>query len=334
MRDKYKFAQLDQEIFKTLKNLDYHPDVIFDVGASNGKWSYLIQKIVPDAAYHLFEPLVDHVPSYTSIMQSNLEKSSKFTLHKYGLGENNEKKTMSIFSEGFSSTLLAMPENEDLTKMSVPVFKMDDAIKQFNLPQPQVIKADIQGYELAMLKGATNTLPQVDILLLETWVCRGYNQECPLLLEIMNWLARFNFYLWDYGDCFREENDKLHTIDCVFVNSKTLPSLALPYLYQPGEDEFVKTLQTELEGCKSALEYSNKEILTLQAELEGCKSALEHSNKEILTLQAELEECKSALEHRKRENLTLSQEIVAMKSSKFWQLRSQWFKLKGLFGLS
>lgn len=291
MRDKYQFAQLDQEIFKTLQNLDYHPQVIFDVGASNGYWSYLINEIVPDATYHLFEPLVDHIPSYTTIMQSNLEKSPNFTLHKYGLGECNEEKTMSIFSEGFGSTLLAMPENNELTKISVPILTMDSAIKQFNLPQPQVIKADIQGFELAMLKGATATLPKVDVLLIEAWIYRGYTQECALLLEIMNWLAKFNFYLWDYGDCFREESGKLQTIDCVFVNSKTLPSLAPLSFYEPRKDESIQTLEAELESYKS--------------QLESCQL----------------------------QNLTLSQEIAAMESSKFWRLRSQWFKLKRWFGL-
>ena len=298
MRAKHQFAQLDQEIFKTLKNLDYHPQVIFDVGASNGYWSYLIREIVPDATYHLFEPLVDHIPSYTTIMESNLEKNPNFTLHKCGLGECNEERTMSIFSEGFGSTLLAMPENKELTKISVPILTMDDAIKKFTLPQPQVIKADIQGFELAMLKGATATLPKVDVLLLETWVYRGYTQECALLLEIMNWLAKFNFYLWDYGDCFREESGKLQTMDCVFVNSKTLPSLAPSSLYEPQEDESIKKLWAELESCKSELE-------SRKSELASCQS----------------------------QNLTLSEEIVAMKSSKFWKLRSQWFKLKRWFGL-
>ncbi|MEL4894759.1 FkbM family methyltransferase [Crocosphaera sp. Alani8] len=291
MRTKYNFAQLDQEIFKTLKNLDYHPEVIFDVGASNGYWSYLIHEIVPDATYHLFEPLVDHIPTYTSIMESNLEKCPNFTLHKYGLGEKSEEKIMSIFSEGFGSTLLAMDENQDLKKISVPILTMDEAIKQFNLPQPQVIKADIQGFELAMLKGATATLPKTDVLLLEAWVYRGYTQECALLLEIMNWLAKFNFYLWDYGDCFREDNGKLQTIDCVFVNGKTLPSLAPLSSYEPKRDESIQNLEAELESYKS-------ELARYQSE-----------------------------------NLNLAEEIVAMKSSKFWKLRRQWFKLKRWLGL-
>jgi len=39
---------------------------------------------------------------------------------------------------------------------------------KFNLPQPNVIKADIQGFELEMLKGGRETLINVDVLLLET----------------------------------------------------------------------------------------------------------------------------------------------------------------------
>jgi hypothetical protein len=100
----------------------------------------------------------------------------------------------------------------------------------------------------------------------------------------MNWLAKFGFYLWDYGDCYREENGKLQTIDCVFVNSRTFPLMNQASLYEPQIDESEKkSLETELE--------------TLQSQ-----------------------------------NLTLQQQITAMESSKFWKLRSQWFKLKKMFG--
>lgn len=284
-RATYKFAELDQDIFNTLKNLGYQPKVIFDVGASNGYWSWLIREIVPEAEYHLFEPLVDYIPSYQTIMQSNLEACPSFTLHKYGLGSHNSEMMMSLFSEGFGSTLISMPENQELQRISVPILTLDDAIEKFDLPQPNVIKADIQGFELEMLKGAQKTLAKVDVLLLETWLYRGYGQECALLFEIMNWLAKFGFYLWDYGDCYREENGKLQTIDCVFVNSRTFPLMNQASLYEPQIDESEKqSLETELE--------------TLQSQ-----------------------------------NLTLLQQITAMESSKFWKLRSQWFKLKKMFGL-
>jgi hypothetical protein len=192
---------------------------------------------------------------------------------------------MFLFSEGFGSTLIAMPENQDLQRISVPVFTLDDAMIKSSLPQPNVIKADIQGFELEILKAGKETLIIVDVLLLETWLYRGYGRECALLFEIINWLSKFGFYLWDYGDCNREETGKLQTIDCVFVNSKTLPSLAQPNLYEPLIDEAFGILETELEISQS-------------------------------------------------HNLILRQEIRAMKSSKFWKIRSQWFKLKKILGFN
>jgi hypothetical protein len=38
------------------------PSVIFDIGASNGVWSDTIALTLPEAEYHLFEPLADAVP--------------------------------------------------------------------------------------------------------------------------------------------------------------------------------------------------------------------------------------------------------------------------------
>ena len=47
---------------------------------------------------------------------------------------------------------------------------IDYVIEEFRLPVPQVIKMDTQGCELSILQGATRTLPQVDVLLLECWL--------------------------------------------------------------------------------------------------------------------------------------------------------------------
>ena len=46
------FAQLDQDLFTLLKNFGYQPKVIFDVGASNGTWSYNISQVYSDANYY------------------------------------------------------------------------------------------------------------------------------------------------------------------------------------------------------------------------------------------------------------------------------------------
>lgn len=212
--------QLDRQVFKRLKNLGYDPKIIFDIGASNSGWSYYIKQVLPDAEFHLFEPLIDYSSDYRELMSEILRVYPSFHLHKYALGETSGEVMMHIFDDFVSSTTLEIGEvGQRTTPLAVRMLTIDDTIARMGLPSPQVIKIDTQGYELSILKGAINTLPSVDVLFLECWLYRGYGKKNPLLTEIADWLLPFDFRLWDVADAYRNEDGVLTTLDCIFVNS-------------------------------------------------------------------------------------------------------------------
>lgn len=212
--------QLDRQVFQRLAKLGYVPQTIFDVGASNSGWSYYMKQVVTEAEFYLFEPLVDHVPEYQGLMTETLRVFPSFHLHKYALGDKDGNITVNVFPDAVSSTTLTMPEGGYSTRaVSVPLIRLDSAMAQLSLPQPQVIKIDTQGNELSILRGAVQTLPKVDVLFLECWLYRGYGPDTPLLNEIAQWLLPFNFRLWDVSEPYRNPNGHLTTLDCIFINT-------------------------------------------------------------------------------------------------------------------
>ncbi|MEL4898649.1 FkbM family methyltransferase [Crocosphaera sp. Alani8] len=234
------FAQLDQDLFTLLKNFGYQPKVIFDVGASNGTWSYNISQVYSDANYYLFEPLVDHFEDYKSLMDKILEKNPNFTFHQCALGEKSGEIQMNAFANKFGSTALEISsENPDIVKVPVKMWSLDDAMTELSLPIPQVIKMDTQGCELSILKGASSILGKVDVLLLESWLYRGYGENTPLFNELIQWLLPYNFRLWDIVGSFRNSDQVLGSIDCVFINVQSFTDLELDFVkpwYYPQMD--------------------------------------------------------------------------------------------------
>jgi hypothetical protein len=77
----------------------------------------------------------------------------------------------------------AFPQTERQTKITVPVARLDDYLDRIDLQPPVLLKLDVQGYEAAVLRGATQTLARVDFLLCELSFAELYAGQ-PLFDEI------------------------------------------------------------------------------------------------------------------------------------------------------
>jgi FkbM family methyltransferase len=213
-----KFAEQDQARLRLFKSLGFSPECIYDIGASNGFWSRVVSTVFPNARYHLFEPLAEVVPSYKELLDINLNSKMNATLHPIALGEKCGIASLFMNSSYFDSSFLLEKKTDEFpSSIDVEMLTLDAAVQKFSLPQPQLLKLDTQGYELSILKGAEETLKQVDIILLEAWIIRGYGQNTPLLFELAEWLARRNFFLLDVADGYRNDTGLLTTLDCFFV---------------------------------------------------------------------------------------------------------------------
>ena len=233
-----RYSEAELRLFQQLKDIGYAPEVIYDIGASNGMWSYLIDDVFTGRTYHLFEPLADTLPEYKTLLRKHLLEKPNFHLHKIGLGDRNEIQEMAIFKGGFGSTFLeldrikataeslkASSQLEEIT--AFPVRRLDDYVSEKNLSTPQIIKMDTQGFEIAIVAGGQKTVSSADILVLETWLYRGYGATTPLLHELMTPVTELGFVLVDFGDIYWADKHKLTSVDAVFMRESFLDNIKL-----------------------------------------------------------------------------------------------------------
>jgi hypothetical protein len=133
---------------------------------------------------------------------------------------------MHITPNAVGSTALDMNGSvpPDWRPLEVEMLTLDAALDRFGLPVPQVIKIDTQGCELEILRGAEQTLPHVELLLLECWLVRSYQGATPLWLELANWLNARDFHLWDVAHGWRAPDGTLISQDCFFLNRRSAAS--------------------------------------------------------------------------------------------------------------
>ena len=218
-----RLTDVDRQRFRHLQKLGLDLRHFFDAGASNGRWSSRVSEDFPEAEFDLFEPLAEIAPAYREGLEETLSGHPKFRLHKVALGAECKRASMFLYPQNLvGSTALELgfkPQAAEVVE--VDMLTIDYAIQEFRLPVPQVIKIDTQGCELAILRGASRTLPQVEALLLECWLTRGYGKPTPLWLEVAEFLRGVDFHLWDVGNGWRDEEGTLVTQDCFFLNARS-----------------------------------------------------------------------------------------------------------------
>lgn len=175
--------------------------VIYDIGANIGTWTLLAKAILPAATIEAFEPLELHCQRFEGCMADMAQVS----LHHIALGAENGEAVVKVTEFSDASSLLTLSERskdeqgmrEQRTER-VPLFRLDDYILQKNLLPPELIKLDVQGFELEVFKGATHALATAKAIITEVSFVEFYTKQC-LFHDIVGFLASEGFHLCAFG---------------------------------------------------------------------------------------------------------------------------------------
>jgi FkbM family methyltransferase len=132
--------------------------VVFDVGANNGDWSAIVLKTNSLSKIHAFEPqppLAAHIASsYPSIKVNNLavgEAAGELNLYDYADHPGSQHASL---LEGVIDTIHGgVPR---VTKVSV--ITLDEYCRSQQVEHIDLLKIDVEGFELAVLRGAKEML--------------------------------------------------------------------------------------------------------------------------------------------------------------------------------
>lgn len=144
--------QSEQEIIQRLIESVDADDVFFDVGANVGIYSLLIGDVLSTGMVISFEPHPDRV----SVLRRNIDlNNSAVEIRQIALSD--ESGEMELVSSGSTRHHLAWDDNVSATKQ-VEAVPGDDIIENGSIPDPDVIKIDIEGAEMMALRGLNKTL--------------------------------------------------------------------------------------------------------------------------------------------------------------------------------
>lgn len=195
------------------KTKGMNPQVIYDIGANDGSWTRDAKSVFPQARYEEFEANSEHRRSGRHmVLLGDTEKD--ITFYKAvgpGVGANTGA---SVYLE---VTHHYAPGN--YVEETLPMVPLDVYAGRMNLPQPDLLKLDVQGAELDVLRGAESILSKTQYVLLEASLHR-WNKDAPMIEEIVSYMALHEFELVDIVDTHVVQG-YLFQVDVLFAHKST-----------------------------------------------------------------------------------------------------------------
>ncbi len=158
-----------------LKDSGFEPKVIYDIGSNVLHWSSVAKTIWPNAeiilfeAYQLLEFLYSDYKYHIGCLSDTNTKVVKFYHSECNPGGN------SYYKENTKHF-------RDDKYIEMKTSTLDSIVKQKKFPLPDLVKIDVQGAEIDILKGGINTIGNAQRLILELQSVE-YNKGATLVTE-------------------------------------------------------------------------------------------------------------------------------------------------------
>lgn len=152
------FGSYESNEIRCLQKLISPGHCVFDVGANVGYHALVFAKLVGTTGeIHSFEPF----PKTFDRLQTNIKLNNISWIHawKLGLG-NHDGITIGINQSGNNpgAFFLMNPVHMTAKGIKVEITKIDTFIARHQIRAPDLIKIDVEGYEVAVLKGGQRTI--------------------------------------------------------------------------------------------------------------------------------------------------------------------------------
>jgi FkbM family methyltransferase len=173
-------------------------DFVVDVGASRGQFSLVCRRVNPAAKIVGFEPLPEPARIYRTLFADD----PNVRLCETALGAASGKMTMHISARDDSSSLLPIasaqtenyPGSGEVGTREVAVTTLGEAISHQEMGHHNMLKIDVQGYELEVLKSADALLPYFEFIYVECSYVPLYEGQ-PMAEDVIAFLAARGFVL-------------------------------------------------------------------------------------------------------------------------------------------
>ena len=198
------------ELEDLLKNISVK--TIIDVGSNKGQFLLLTEYFFKCKKIYSFEP----IKKFYIIQKKFFKYRNNISFYNFALGKKKSKKIFYITKRKDSSSFLKINEkikkNKDykiIKKQIIQIQTLDEIMAKKKLEDPVLLKIDVQGYELEVLKGGVKTLKKTKYIIIEISDYEIYKNQ-SLSYEIIKFLKKKILLLLEKINYLKLINQTLH----------------------------------------------------------------------------------------------------------------------------
>tara|TARA_A100001011_G_scaffold332161_1_gene359064 strand:+ start:107 stop:835 length:729 start_codon:yes stop_codon:yes gene_type:complete len=210
------------ELENLIKDLDIK--IIIDAGSNKGQFILLTENFFNCNEIYSFEPIKEIFEKQKKFF--NYKKNIFF--YNFALGDKNEYRIFNITKRNDSSSFLKIndsikkhPDYLIKEKRKIEIKKLDDVMKNKIINKTAILKIDVQGFELEVLKGAIETIQKVKYILVEVSKYEIYKNQ-SLSNNVIDFLKKNNFFLLKKNETSIIKKTNFTQEDILFENRSIL----------------------------------------------------------------------------------------------------------------
>lgn len=222
-------------------------DCVLDVGANIGQYHEFLRLHVGYAGSVVsFEPVAEMYEQ----LERKCARDPSWSVHRTGLGDADAAGRMHVLSERTLSSLL-LPNEENLRRMryekylrETKVARTEDiSVRRLDTIEGDVIpaecsrlflKSDTQGYDMAVVRGASGCLHRILGLQIELTVREVYSGAAHYL-EAVAELTQMGYAVTGFFPVQRDSALRVVNVDCVMVREEEVERLRALGRHAPGQ---------------------------------------------------------------------------------------------------
>ena len=207
-------------------------NTVVDIGANIGQFSLLAWTLYPGARIYAFEPQ----SGPAAIFQKLFPTSAPITLYRTAIGTATGQIEMHVSRRHDSSSLLPISktmtdmgaDNDEIGTSFVSIASLASFLAPEEIVDPALLKIDVQGSELEVLKGSEPLLDRFRYICIELSFIELYTGQ-PLSHEVIRYLDGRGFQLISIHNLHNDAYGRSAQADFLFgrralVNGRELQS--------------------------------------------------------------------------------------------------------------